>query len=433
MAPKKGVPPPEAAEEDEEDEEMTQEETFQGVFTFPDLSEYAGDYVKTNDLVGKVVVIRDEENEAGFSVEMGRKFLVIANLDPSRKDLSLMRNGDIVRCVNGEKVPGLDEYKGLTEEAKEFTLKLYREKVILHGRGKLTAGPESFEGVFERGSYASGTFVGIDSSKYTGSFRSGAYHGPGEYSWPDGRLYKGMWQDGKMHGRGRFENFSFGVDRVFEGFCAGGVFQSGEHGQEEAKRSFLAEYGTALMDSAGAALREMASRVKTPEDAKGKKGAVDDSPAEIPKEFLVPVVAEGEEDKVATAERAAVEELAEGPFAEAAGLPTAAALQAFSGLFAPSADLQPPIGQVTLYEERGQKGRFDGCRLKRQQLEYIGQAVEFYAPEAEPGSLSFVVLLNASSQYGAAQARWKLLHHEDVPRPATSGEAEADDKKGKKK
>jgi len=414
MAPKKAAEPPPPVE-DEEDEAIKEEEVLQGDFTFPDSSEYAGQYLKLYTEVGKVAVVRDEEtNEAGFEVAMGAKFLVVANVDASRADLSLMRDGDILRLVNGQIAPGLDEYKAKTDEEKEFTVKLYREKVQLHGKGKMTCGPESFDGTFDQGSYADGTLLGIDGSKYTGGFRKGAFHGPGEYLWADGRSYKGMWQDGKMHGRGRFENFSFGVDRVFEGFCAGGVFRSGDEGQKEAKRSYLAEYGAAFGESATAALNSMAAAVKVPEvDPKAKKGGAEETgPAEIPKEFLVP--AEGEEEDAA--QRAAIEELAAGPFPEAAGLPTAVALQAFVALFTPTEE-QPAVGQVTVYEESGQKGRFDGTRLKKQQLVYGGQAVEFFAPEAEPGAVSFMVFLNTSQKYDAAQASWRLVHTEDVPIP----------------
>ena len=53
-----------------------------------------------------------------------------------------------------------------------------------------------------------GRYTSCRGGVYSGCFRKGLFHGPGEYIWPDGRKYAGMWQGGAMHGRGQFENFS---------------------------------------------------------------------------------------------------------------------------------------------------------------------------------------------------------------------------------
>merc|ERR1719373_1444025 len=130
-------------------------------------------------------------------------------------------------------------------------------KPLLHGRGRLQTGPEVFQGIFEQGHFKEGSYRGTDGSVYSGGFRNNLFHGPGEYKWSDGRVYRGMWQNGVMHGRGQFENFSFGVNRVFDGFCVRGQFLSSLAGQENARRDFMAEYGAAYSSSATAVLQDI--------------------------------------------------------------------------------------------------------------------------------------------------------------------------------
>lgn len=33
-------------------------------------------------------------------------------------------------------------------------------------------------------------------------------HGYGEFTWPDGKMYKGYWENGKQHGRGTYRGSS---------------------------------------------------------------------------------------------------------------------------------------------------------------------------------------------------------------------------------
>merc|ERR1712060_889235 len=123
-----------------------------------------------------------------------------------------------------------------------------------------------------------GTFKSCNGALYVGHFRNNLFHGPGEYSWPDGRKYKGMWKSGYMHGHGQFNNFSFGVDRFFKGFSIDGRFSSSREEQEMAKQAFLAEYATEYIRSATVALSEIAGKMAPAEPvdpkAKGKKADI---------------------------------------------------------------------------------------------------------------------------------------------------------------
>lgn len=53
----------------------------------------------------------------------------------------------------------------------------------------------------------------------------------------------------------------------------------------------------------------------------------------------------------------------------------------------------------------------DKQRLKRQQLQVAGQAIEFFT-EAEAGSLRLLVLVNVGSEFDWEAAKWKLVHSE---------------------
>lgn len=290
----------------------------------------------------------------------------------------------------------------------------YLEKggeVCLHGDGLLLSGPESecgdesFQGRFEQGSYKLGRYTSQNGAIYMGGFRKNLFHGMGEYAWPDGRVYRGTWKDGKMHGRGQYLNFAISAnegasDKPFLGFSFEGKFASGPQDQEEAKKAFLTAYGGEYTTSARAALRDLAER-STAEGA--------------PEEFLVPMHAPGEvEPPGATLERAAAEEVIFGPF-PAANVASQAAFQAFVARLAEGAE--QPL-RVTVFEESGQQGRFDGRRLKRQQLQHGGQAVEFAADDAEEGAISLLVLVNICTEHDVAEAKWKLVHCEVAPAAA---------------
>lgn len=316
---------------------------------------------------------------------------------------------------------------------------LRQERPLMHGKGKLHTAPETFEGNFCEGLYKDGTFTGADGSVYSGSFHNNIFHGPGTYTWPDGpaeqrKTYCGMWQDGVMHGRGEFENFSFGIDRLFKGFAVHGKFLSSLKGQEEAKRSFLAEYAETYDSSAKAALQDFVSKLAPgePADPKAKKGAAaDEAPVEWPKEFMVPPEPSADCQEEISDERDQILKIVAGPFPDEKTL-KAASFITFAAFFAEGA-AEP--GQVTVFEERGDRsvGDFDGERLKLEQLGHIGQGVAFSVPSAEPGGLSLVVLVNVTSEYHVAGARWKLVHCEEVPGGEEAAAAAAPDAKGKKK
>lgn len=310
------------------------------------------------------------------------------------------------------------------------------DEISLHGNGRLLSGPEVFQGTFERGQYKMGKFKSCNGAVYVGHFRNNLFHGPGEYCWPDGKKkYKGMWKMGCMHGHGLFDNFSFGVDRFFKGFSIEGRFSSSREEQEVAKRTFLAEYATEYIRSSTAVLNEIAGKMvpAEPVDPKAKKKAdvPDDVSPEDVKVILVPNPPPDNEEETpeAAAERNAIETLVSGPFPDASAIKPAT-FQAFVKCFVEGAE-NP--GEITVYEDRLQSAQFDGQRLRCEQLEHVGQAVEFRVPEAEIGALSMLVLINTSTEYAVEDAKWKLIHCEDMPPPAGQEEELPPPPAGKKK
>jgi len=266
------------------------------------------------------------------------------------------------------------------------------DSICLHGEGKLNSGPERYEGTFANGMYKVGTFTSCSGGVYNGNFRDNKYHGVGNYKWPEGREYRGTWKDGYMHGMGMFLNFSVGQDKRFVGFSLHGQFSSGVKEQEKAKKAFLEEYGGQCTQSASAALRDLAERA-----------TADGAPAE----YLVPQGQQPEQQ----AEKATTEEIVTGPFADGAAA-SQALLQAFVARLAEGAE--QPL-EVSVYDGLDEKPRFDKQRLQRPQLQMVGQAVEFFAPQAEAGALKMLVLVNVSSDYDVEGAKWKLVHCEVVP------------------
>lgn len=316
--------------------------------------------------------------------------------------------------------PDGSEYKG------EYLKK--GEQVTIHGEGRLQTGPEIFEGIFEMGAYREGKFISCNGAVYTGQFRHNLFYGSGEYLWStaaEARRYKGMWRDGKMHGRGSFSNFSFGVDATFEGFSFEGRFGSGAKEQEEMKKAFLDVYTQEYANSATGALRDIAARMPPAEPPeKGKKKAAEPVEEEVepPREYFVSGAPTdgGDDSPEMAADRAAVEEYVAGPFPEISVI-NPATFTAFVASFAEGAE-KP--GQVCVYEEKSKAEHFDGQRLKREQLEYAGQGVEFFAPEAAPGAISVVVFVSTSPQCDPTNARWKMVYLESVP-PAEEEEVAA--------
>mmetsp|Transcript_116171 Transcript_116171/g.339772 ORF Transcript_116171/g.339772 Transcript_116171/m.339772 type:complete len:361 (+) Transcript_116171:67-1149(+) len=312
------------------------------------------------------------------------------------------------------------------------------ENVCFHGEGHFISGPEVFKGSFEHGGYKKGSYESCNGSVYTGNFFNGVFHGPGDYIWPDGRVYRGMWKDGKMHGRGQYENFSFGIDKLIEGFSLNGSFLSSVRGQEEAKKTFLDEYAVEYKGSATAALRDIVAKMdaaaKAAEPVETKKGAPPGpppTPIRVPKEYLVPLPPpQGEtEEPEAAAERAAVEQIVAGPFpAPDAPAISLAKLKAFAELFPEGSSQQ---GQVLLYETKEDCERFEGNRLRCEQLSHVGQGVELWNPQAEGGHVRVMVLVNVASDYDVSRVRWKVAHCEEVALPEDA--APPPEEGGKKK
>jgi|Transcript_90681 hypothetical protein len=279
------------------------------------------------------------------------------------------------------------------------------DDVCFHGEGLLQSGPDMFRGTFERGQYKHGEFKSCNGSVYYGYFYDNKFHGWGEYTWnskmPNERSYRGMWKNGAMHGKGEFRNFSFGTDKVFKGFSFQGRFASGMNEQDNLKKSFLDEYGGEYSRSARAALLTIGEKTQ----ARG----------EMPEACLVPKkVEEGAEEKPeAEAERTEIEALVSGPFPSGDAVP-AAAMQAFVTRLAEDAE-KPLV--VRVLEDTCGESQFLGSRLYREQLQHVGQAVEFDAGDVEVGAVRGVVMINVSKVYDISAAKWKLIHVEEMQAP----------------
>ncbi|RYH19681.1 hypothetical protein EON65_25695 [archaeon] len=76
---------------------------------------------------------------------------------------------------------------------------------IRQGQGKMSFGPELYEGGWENDSLSGeGEYRFSSGARYQGSFLYGSFHGQGEYTFPDGAIYVGSWNSGKMHGQGTY-------------------------------------------------------------------------------------------------------------------------------------------------------------------------------------------------------------------------------------
>lgn len=282
------------------------------------------------------------------------------------------------------------------------------DEICIHGEGLMQSGPEVFEGTFEKGQYKEGTYKSCNGAIYIGHFFDNKFHGLGQYTWnakmPDERTYIGMFRNGYMHGCGQYMNFSFGVHKNFKGFSFRGRFSSAREEQEDLKTSFMAEYGTEYYASASSALKQLAEKTTT----------------EMPERYLVPnpPTEEGEEEKPENVlARAQVEELVAGPFPPATAVPPAA-LQAFAARLDPEAE--KPL-KSKIYDgmaKDGEQAEVIAGRLRHEQLQHVGQAVEFEASDAEVGAVRVAVLVNISNIFDVSAAKWKLVHIEEVPAPA---------------
>lgn len=257
--------------------------------------------------------------------------------------------------------------------------------VQLHGEGVLQTGPETFQGTFENGLYKVGRYSNCSGAVYNGEFKNNLFHGVGEYVWPNGRSYSGSWREGSMHGKGKYVQFNFGADKVFEGFSIKGSFHSGPREQQEASAAFMREYGAECKSSAIAALKDLALRAT----AEG-----------VSAEFLVPQPSEDESIE-AVERRAAYEELVSGPFPSASTLQTALLQPFVARLEGTESTLQVNVVMQASDLSLG--------RLKRPQLQLVGQAVEFIAGDAAAGALQSLVLANLSRAVDVSGARWYLV------------------------
>lgn len=284
----------------------------------------------------------------------------------------------------------------------------------IHGEGILQSGPEVFQGTFERGLYKKGTYTGCNGAVYSGTFKDNQFHGFGEYRWPDSRSYKGMWKDGKMHGRGKFSNFSFGADQTKEGFSVAGEFASSWAKQQEDKKRFLAEYGAEYQASALAALKDMAEKA-------GAAGSM-----EPVKHYLVPFTPEDEEEAPEDKEeRTKVEELVMGKFPTAEEVLPATLQALVAGLEIVEGE-EAPRTKVSVVEASAESvcihpSRFKGTGqwgvLASQQLQHVGQCVEFTTPGSETGTPR-LALTNVSRDFDVSQTAWKIVHYDEIAESA---------------
>jgi hypothetical protein len=273
------------------------------------------------------------------------------------------------------------------------------EDVSMHGMGALITGPEVFKGAFENGAFKEGKYTACSGAVYTGAFRGNLFHGVGEYKWPDGREFKGTWRDGLMHGRGQFKNFSFGAEKCHTGFSIGGHFASNREEQEEMRRQFIDEYFEEHNRSATNALKDLASRATA-------EGA--------PTEYFV-LAAQPDDSPDVVSERTAILEIVDGPFPDASAC-SQPSLQGFAARLEDGCE--NPLVASVLEEKCQCAERFDGRRLKREQLQHAGQCVVFSAPDAAVGTLGLAVFVNVSQEYDVALARWKLVYCEEASAPA---------------
>lgn len=257
--------------------------------------------------------------------------------------------------------------------------------VFMHGEGRLLNGPETFLGTFEQGSFAKGKYVGAGGGIYEGRFLDQKFHGLGEYRWPDGRVYRGMWSCGRMHGRGQFENFSFGADKIFEGFSKEDEFHSNTEKQQLAKKEYIEAYGEPLLASAKQALKAMS-------EAAEFEGFVSFDPPNMPKKGVNP------EEAPAAAPHPQHDQV------------TAAALASLVTGLEPAGEGEEPTTQVRLLEEAKSAAFIESKRLRAPQLQCVGQCIEFGS-----ATTAKLALVNVRNSYDPTKADWRIAHFEAEP------------------
>lgn len=188
-----------------------------------------------------------------------------------------------------------------------------------------------------------------------------------------------------MHGRGQFENFSFGADKVFEGFSKDDEFHSNAEKQQLTKKEYVEVYGEPLLTSAKAALKTMSEAAET-------EGMVSFDPPNMPKKGVNP-----EEAPVA------------GPHPKPEDIVPATLAALVAGL-EPAGEGEEPTTAVRLLEEAKSASFIDPKRLRQRQLECVGQCVEFGSE-----TTAKVALVNIRNSYDPAKAEWKIAHFAAEP------------------
>lgn len=99
-------------------------------------------------------------------------------------------------------------------------------KKVRHGQGKMSFGPEHYDGGWENDCMSGqGDYQFSSGARYKGSFLNGSFHGQGEYTFPDGAMYVGSWNSGKMHGEGTYITKD---KKEFSGQFVNGFFDTGK-------------------------------------------------------------------------------------------------------------------------------------------------------------------------------------------------------------
>lgn len=80
--------------------------------------------------------------------------------------------------------------------------------------------------------------------------------------------------------------------------------------------------------------------------------------------------------------------------------------------------------RVTVLDGCESRSSFDVQRLHKEQLQHLGQAVDFTMENAGPGALKTLVFINVNQDYDSVKARWKMVHCELKPAPQGSASVE---------
>eukprot|EP01039_Chlorochromonas_danica_P007365 gene7365-8147_t len=115
-------------------------------------------------------------------------------------------------------LPDNSVYEGEYEESNGVKVR--------HGHGKMTVGPESYDGQWEKDSmHGEGEYVFASGARYKGHFHQGFFHNYGEYTFPDGAVYLGQWNQNRMHGEGTYVNKD---KQEFPGQFVNGYYNTGK-------------------------------------------------------------------------------------------------------------------------------------------------------------------------------------------------------------